>query len=490
MQKYSKNLKYLTGIIILAIIAISTLLHFSIHITDALTVKPAEGFDIHVSIWRILFEPILGLMLFFNRGVYAIEEMQFTLYWVLIIFIGYSVYRFIAVKDKQAKKSFLFAQLANLPLVIGLWFTFFVIILFMSSYLPSNTIVNNSANTILVTTHAHTQFSHDGLISQERLWKWHKYNNFDAFFITDHNTHSQTLDFLKSQRAGNFPIKPLVMAGEEFSGSNHLSLLGLKRDFDTHGYSDSTVIDSVRANNGAVIVNHWFDGEHMSLEYYKNLGVDGFEIENTATETSYNRKVYHKIKDFCEQNSLIMNVGLDFHGYGNVCSAWNGMEIPGWHELSPEKKEEAILNVIKSRDQSKLKVLMYTDRPFYTDKHLFWSPVFTFFNYFRTLNFAQVASWVFWILLFAFIYPKISGIEKFEKIFNTNNVLAVLGMLGAFFMLWLGFSYHSEIQNVLNSDNDVYEEYSTILFSTGSAFLIYSAVVAFFRFKKQTNKNS
>ncbi len=134
-------------------------------------------------IWRIILEPILGLMLFFNRGIYAIEEMQFGLYWVLIIFIGYTVIKFIIEKDKQTKKSFVLAQLANLPLVTGLWFTFFVIILFMSSYLPSNTIVNNSPNTILVTTHSHTQFSHDGLIRQKNLWEWHKYNNFDAFSI-------------------------------------------------------------------------------------------------------------------------------------------------------------------------------------------------------------------------------------------------------------------------------------------------------------------
>jgi len=408
------------------------------------------------------------------------------LYWVLIIFIAYTIIKFFIEKNKQTKKSFVLAQLVYLPLVIILWFVFFVIILFMSPYLPSNTIINNSPNTILVTTHSHSQFSHDGLISQENLWKWHKYNNFDAFFITDHNTHEQTLDFVQSQRDGNFPMEPLVMGGEEFSGSNHLSLLGLKRKFDTHGYSDSTVIDSTRANNGVVIVNHWFDGERNSLEFYKNLAVDGFEIENTATETSYDRKVYHKIKEFCEENGLIMNVGLDFHGYGNVCTAWNAMEIPAWHKLSPKKKEEAILDVIKSRDQSKLKILMYTDRPYYTNEHLFWSPVFTFFNYFRTLNLIQVLSWIFWILLFAFLNSKVSKNEEFKNKITTNKLITVTGIISALFMLWLGFSYHSEIQNVLNSDNDVYKEYSTILFYVGGAFLVYSTVVAFFRFKKNS----
>jgi len=214
--------------------------------------------------------------------------------------------------------------------------------------LPNNTIVNNAENTILVNTHSHTEFSHDGLISQEGLWEWHKRNGFDAFFITDHNNHDYTYDFVQAQRNNKFPNEPLVMCGEEFSGSNHLSMLGLKAKFSTKGFSDSTAINLTHAGRGTVIVNHWFDGEQMSLEYYKNLGVDGFEIENTALERTYNRKVYQKIKTFCESHNLVMNGGVDFHGYGNACSLWNAFEIPGWQNLDPASKEAAILEIIKN----------------------------------------------------------------------------------------------------------------------------------------------
>lgn len=483
-MKLTNFSKIIIAVIVLLIIVLSTLLHFSIQIIDALTLEALPDFDIHISIWRILIEPVMGILLFFNRSTYAIEENEFVLYWVLIFFVIYSLIRIFTIKNKQKRKKIIISQLVNLPIVIGLWFTYFVVILFLSRFFPNNTIVNNSTDSILVTTHAHTEFSHDGLISQENLWKWHKYNNFDAFFITDHNNHSKTLDFVNEQRKGMFSIEPLVMCGEEFSGTNHLSLLGLKRKFDTKKYSDERVIDSVRANGGAVLVNHWYDGEHKTLDYYKNLGVDGFEIENSATERSYDRSIYDKVKKYCEGNNLIMNGGLDFHGYGNVCSIWNAMQIPGWHKLDPSEKEEAILNVIKSRDQSKLKVLLYNDRPYYTNDYLFWSPITTFFNYFRTLNFYQVLSWIFWILLIVFIKVKIVSSAVLEERFSSNRIVPLLGVLGALFMLVLGGVYYAKIAELVGTTNDIFVEYSTILFYAGSAFFIYTLMVAYYRIIK------
>ena len=115
------------------------------------------------------------------------------------------------------------------------------------------------SNSILVTTHSHSEVSHDGLISQDNLWKWHKENNFDAFFVTDHANHEKSFDFARKQRRGEFSIDPLVMVGEEYSASNHMSLLGLKNKFKTKKMSDQAVVDSVHAYGGVVIINHWFD---------------------------------------------------------------------------------------------------------------------------------------------------------------------------------------------------------------------------------------
>ncbi len=485
-MKYLSNFnKIVLLILVLLVFILSTFFHFPVQIVDALTLEASPDFDIHISIWRILFEPVMGLLLFFNRSTFAIEENELLLFWVLLFFIFFSIVKIIKIKDHSKRKKQIITKLADLPLVIGLWFTFFLVLIFLSRFFPANTIVNNSKNSILVTTHSHTDFSHDGLVSEEDLWKWHRRNNFDAFFITDHNNHTQTIDFVKLQRDGEFPAEPLVMCGEEFSGSNHLSLLGLQRKFDTHGYSDQQVVDSVKANGGAVLVNHWFDGEKKTLEYFKNLGVDGFEIENTATDRTYNRSVYQKIKEFCETNKLIMNGGLDYHGYGNVCSIWNAMEIPDWNEKNQVEKEKAILNVIKLRDQSKLKVLLYKDRPYYTADYLIFRPVITFLNYFRTLNLSQMISWLFWIVFFAFLKVRISGNQRLKDLFSFNKLISVAGIFSAVFMLILGVIYSAKADELAGTENDVYANYKEILFYTGTVFLIYSVLTAYYRFKKR-----
>jgi len=486
MKILNKTQLYISAGLTIAIVLISVLFHYSVHITNALTLETMSEYGIHISNWRILFEPFLGALLYFNRAFFAVDEFQLVLYWVVAIFIIYSFVKFILIKEKRAKKKFVIRQLVNLPIVVGLWFVAFVIVVFIP--LPNNTIVNNSENAVLVNTHSHNEYSHDGLITQEGLWKWHKRNGFDAFYITDHNNHDKTFDFVQSQRNNKFSDSPLVMCGEEFSGSNHLSMLGLKAKFSTKGFSDSTAINLTHAGRGAIIVNHWFDGEHMSLEYYKNSGADGFEIENTALEKTYDRELYKKIKSFCETNNLIMLGGVDFHGYGNVCSLWNAFEIPGWQSLDPVSKEKAILNIIKSRDQSKLQVLLYNDRPYYEEKNLFFSPAITFFNYFRTLNFYQIFSWIVWILFFAVLKNTFSTNEKMTKQFSNQRLVPVIGVLGALFILSLGLFYVTRIKDIADFTT-MYKEYSELLFLIGSVFLVYSSVLAFFAIFKRKAKS-
>ncbi|MEN8117229.1 MAG: PHP domain-containing protein [Bacteroidota bacterium] len=484
MKRANKKLKYLSGLFILFVIVVSSVFHYRIQIIDALNETPQSSFDIKISTLRIIFEPVFGPLLFFNRGLYALEELLFTLYCVLILFLIYSLFKLVT-KERAVKKRYLLNQISNLPFIIGLWFATFIIIIFLSAYLPSNTITNNSPNTILVNTHSHSQFSHDGLISQENLWKWHKKNSFDAFFITEHNNHDRIIDFVTAQRNGDYPTHPLVIAGEEFSGTNHLSLLGLKRNFNTEGYTDQTAIDSTRGNRGTILVNHWFDGEHMTLEYYNNLGVDGFEIENTATDKACNREVYERIKNFCKSNNLLMVGGVDFHGYGNVCSLWNAMEIPDWHNLEMQEKEEAILDIIKNRDQSKLKVLKYDDRPYYKKEHLFWRPFATLFNYFRTLNIWQVLSWILWTVLIVTLNSKIKDSDKLKQIITWNKTLPVAAVLSSLFLLVLAAFYHAESVKLGGTDNDVYKEYNIILIFVGTALFLYSGVIAWFRLFRQ-----
>lgn len=470
--------KYLVAIFIVAIAVLAFVFPYHIYIQDAITLENAQEFGIQISNWRIVFEPILGLLTFFNRSIYALEELNILLYWILGTYLLFTIFRLFASKINFNKKKFIISQLVKLPLVVGIWFSFFVIMIFIE--LPNNTIVNNSETAVLVSTHSHTEFSHDGLISQKGMWEWHKRNNFDAFFITDHGNHAKTYELAEKQLHHNFEQVPLIFTGEEFSGTNHMSLLGIKNHFITKGLEDKEVIDTTHFYNGVVLINHWFSGKHNSLEYYKNLNIEGFEIENVGKELYYDRSLYKEIKNFCVANNLIMVGGLDFHGYGRSCATWNAFEISDWEQLNFEEKEEEIIKIIRNREQDKLKVLMYKDRPYYTEDNLMFSPLRTLFNYFRTLNILQVISWTVWLLVLSFISKKNKG--------KKDVFIVFLGFIGAVFLLLLGAKYNSSIAAV-KGYSDVYEEYSTLLFYIGSTFLVYTLILIYFKFIKSKIKS-
>ena len=481
MQIQKSPLRWVAALIA-AIVVTSFFFHFPITIVNAVTGAQVPEFGIHLSTWRIVFEPFVGLLLFFNQSFYAIKEFGSLLFWILFLIVIYIIVESLRISDGRVRRRFLFSQVFQLLLTMGIGFVVFVIVIFIP--LPNNVIVNHSKNLVLVTTHSHTDYSHDGLITEQELKEWHDRNGFDAFFITDHNNHSRTLEFVKAQLAHQPSNGPEVFAGEEFSGSNHLSLLGLKREFRTKGFNDATAIQQTRVDSGAVIVNHWFDGEHQSMEYYRDLGVDGFEIENTATDKRYDRKLYQRIREFCMTNHLIMLGGLDYHGYGSACSIWNAFEVPDWKNLDARAKEVAILKILKTRDQSKLRILLYNDRTYYDSKNLLFGPPLTILNYFRTLNFLQVLSWIGWILLFAFIKVRIRSNAALEKRFSCDLLVPMAGILGALFLLVLGITYHRSNQ-VVEDFTKMYLEYGSLLLKIGAALLVLSSVVAWFRMKRK-----
>ena len=374
------------------------------------------------------------------------------------------------------KRNYIINQLFKIPIIVGLWLTFFALIIFIP--MPNNKIVNNSKDYILVSTHAHTEYSHDGLITQNNMWKWQKNNGFDAFFITDHANHKKTYELMSNQRRGDFPIAPLIMTGEEYSASNHMSLLGLRNKFESGDLADQAIVDSVHAYGGVVIINHWFDDQRKTLNYYRDLGIDGFEIENSGSDIYYDRELYHKMIDYCTANNLIMIGGLDFHGYGNACTLWNAMKIPGWHNLKPIEKEAAILKVLKNADQSKNRILMYKDRSYYKNENLIFTPVFTLINYFRTLNIYQVLSWFFWLIIF-----KLVAVFYKKRQISSEKSMALTGLAGALFIIFLAMFYYLKIDGIIGYTK-MYVEYSSLFFYIGFIFMAYMLIYIFFKIIK------
>ena len=349
--------------------------------------------------------------------------------------------------------------------------------------LPANTIVNRQENTILVNTHSHTEYSHDGIISTRGLQKWHERNGFDAFFITDHNHHQQTLKTVMDQKRGLLPGEPLILGGEEYSGSNHMTLLGLTRNFITRGLNDRQVIDSAHADGGVVIVAHWFDDERESIPFFLDMGVDGFEIANQATGLSYDRRIFRDITNACTAHGLIMNGAADYHGYGSSCFVWNALEIPGWHQMECDQKRESIMQLLRARDIHRIRVLLYHDRHVFDRSRVVLSPVYNFIGYFRTLGPAQLLSWFLWLILLTVIGYRLAKSIKGRISFRALQGMALASSV---FLLTSGTLLRLKAGK-LAAFNDIYAEYSTLALLCGSGFLLYVLILIFFEFRKRSS---
>jgi len=483
IKAYSGYIGLFSVIVILAII-----FHYPIQIVDALSSEPVPGFDINISIWRIIFEPFIGTLLFYLRADQPLLEFIVLIIWIISLSLFISFITILLTKDSSGFSAVLhkfLAWLRKVPLIFSIWLGLLLVVIFV--HLPANTIVNNLENTILINTHSHTEYSHDGIISQAGLQKWHKYNKFDAFFITDHNHHEKTLEAVKAQEEGTLPPSPLIICGEEFSGSNHMTLLGIKRNFITRGLSDQQVIDSTHDDNGIVIVAHWFDEERKSIPYFIDLGVDGFEIANQNTGLSYDRRIFNDIVKACTSNELIMNGATDYHGYGSTCFVWNALEIPGWHRMDNDQKRESILDVLRRKDMSKIRVLLYNDRDVFDRAQVFLSPVYTFISYFRTLNFLQVLSWFIWLVIIWNIRLLLLDRNRFIQL-NALQVLEILAFLSSLYILIRGLILMNK-SKPLTDYNDIYSEYGTIMLLIGSGFLIYVVIIIFIGIRsKQTRE--
>ncbi len=473
-EKTKPGYKYVViPVFILFIIILSTGFHYPAHIADALTSGPAQDFTVNISPWRLVFEPFIGWMLFYIRADLPVVEYLVLLVWVMVLLLKLFLWKNIRNKTGpllSATGKGIKSWLVALPLLLTIWITLLIIIIFAP--LPSNTIVNKSNGSILVNIHSHSYYSHDGMISPNRLIKWHRRNGYDAFFLTEHNHHRKTLEIVRAQQSGEFPSTPLILPGQEMSGTNHILLLGLDRDFRTKDMSDAAAIDSTHAQNGVAVVAHWFADKGRPIQHYIDSGADGFEIANQAEGIQVEKKDQNDIVTNCLKNKLLMLVSCDYHGYGSAAYAWTAFNIPEWHDLSGNQKTETILNILRQKDQSKIRLLLYRDRHIYPRNLALLSPVYTLTGYFRSLNPPQVISWIAWMIL-------IWGITKIPRsvlsrvLQNPARFWGICGALGACLIIVTGCLFLINAAR-LQEFNKIFKEYGDYFFWSGFVFLVYS----------------
>ena len=87
MRKIKMIKGYILPAWMMLIVILALVFPFKIFIEDALSLEVMTEFGIEISIWRIIFEPVLGPLLFFNRSLYALQELPFVLIWIFILFL-------------------------------------------------------------------------------------------------------------------------------------------------------------------------------------------------------------------------------------------------------------------------------------------------------------------------------------------------------------------------------------------------------------------
>ena len=349
-----------------------------------------------------------------------------------------------------------------------------VLLVFLFSPFPSSTIEHQQEDVVLVNLHSHTYHSHDGLISPLRLMNWHKRNGFDAFFITEHNNHRTSLELVEAQRAGALPPEPLIIAGEEYSGSNHILLLGLTRDFNSKDYPDQAAVDSARAQGGAVLLSHWFAPQRNTrpLADYIAMGMDGFEIVNQAEGIYYPEKYTSALRRAAQEHGLLLTGNADYHGYGPACLAWNALHLPGWRRLEQEERARTIIDLLRGRDQSRV-ALCCRDRMRIPAGLAWLSPLITLLDYFRSLRPVQLLAWLAWLgllLSFSRFAPRIP--ERLRIPLKPRELLSIAGAGAAAVTLLFGLWMLTE-HSLLSGENRIFLNYGTWLSITGILLFIY-----------------
>ncbi len=177
-----------------------------------------------------------------------------------------------------------------------------------------------------------------------------------------------------------------------------------------------------------------------------------------------------------------MNGVADYHGYGSTCFTWNALEIPGWHEMDNMEKRESILYLLRQKDMSKIKVLLYHDRKVFDRSQVILSPVYTFVSYFRTLNNLQVLSWTIWIMVIGIMRRFFLKRNKIQHLkIGTLQIMEFLAISSGIFILLLG-NYLLKQSKPLADYNDIYAEYGTQMLWAGRILLIYTLILLLFDF--------
>ncbi len=321
------TLLLLTFIILIPVLSKTNLQIYNIITNAPVSEQGYTGLKIQHSLLRYFGEPFFGPANYILHWQKYKQQLIVLFFWTIFFVAGYTIIT--STKNKTFGQTVV-KTITQLGLS-GFLLTLYVLYTLLAP-IPCSKIVTTDKRWKLIDVHSHTYYSHDGIFSPEQNNKWHKLNNNDVWFITDHDKITES----KYTKA--------LLGTELLLEGNHFVFLGIK---DKEKFSSCRTlkekIQEIHRQNGYVLVVEYWRDNGLSLKQLVDLRIDGIEIINSGyPETP--REVQQKAIAFCKTNNLTTWAGTNWHGWGNSCHTITAVRHKNYKTLSIEDLFSAIKN--------------------------------------------------------------------------------------------------------------------------------------------------
>jgi hypothetical protein len=267
----------------------------------------------------------------------------------------------------------------------------------------------------VVDFHSHTNVSHDvadtwmrGFDTEANL-RWHSRAGFDVAFVTDHNVLSRESLVTSSESRAAAGSAVLCPGIEVSAWKAHIVLLGDTLPVDRSKYNGSLeellqLLGTSESAYGALTLaslpeyrrNHW-----SRLDTLIAAGMDGFEIVNASPKANeLTRAERDRVIALAREHDRFVAGVSDSHGWGATSMVWNLVKAaPGADAASPCR---LVLQQLRSGFPAIRVVERHRLRP--DDWWPMWlTPVGVLWETWRSMGWAQTASWIAWVWLGSFL---------------------------------------------------------------------------------------
>jgi Predicted metal-dependent phosphoesterases (PHP family) len=389
---------------------------------DLVTGAKADGFSVSWPGIRFFTEPFYALSFYsvtLDRGFYLPAIISWF-GWVMI-----AVFTYCGIKKRTIVQCVSRTLYAVMMLA-----TLFVLVALVP--LPGPKLIK-PADYIAVDFHSHTINSHDNLSLPASNLRFHNYQGYDAFYITEHN---HTKGFEKFPQSAQYKK---VFPGVQMATKDGVSVLLLSdKKFEGEEYKDLTldeIINKAHQNNMLVIMPHWWKWHKQSMEDLVKSGIDGFEIYNCGYR-NFKQSEQNKMIETVKKDNLLAAGSTDWHGWGYMTDVWTVFKASSTANLTSQLAAKPEIKVILYREKQSSSIVRFIFEPFAA-----------FYYYMKNANAFSVISFMVW---FAVIFMlALSYVTKYIKEYLPLFMMALFFISALYFLV--SYLPVRELNNIIPS---------------------------------------